>query len=51
MSADYGVAVRDHVVDMQKLEGEMAALIEIEPEADHLLVVNVAVLPPQQGRG
>ena len=51
MSADYGVAVRDHVVDVQRLDGEMAALIEIEPEADHSLVVNVAVFPSQQGQG
>ncbi len=45
MTADYEAAVRDHVVDVLRLNGEMAALIEMEPEADHLLVVNVAVSP------
>ena len=51
MTADYDVAVRDHVVDMLRLDGKAAALIEMEPEADHLLVVNVAVSPEHQGRG
>jgi ribosomal protein S18 acetylase RimI-like enzyme len=51
MTADYDAAVRDHVVDMLRLDGEMAALIEMEPEADHLLVVNVAVSPSHQGKG
>ncbi len=50
MTADYDVAVRDHVVDMLHLEGELAALIEMRPEADHLLIVNVAVSPAYQGR-
>lgn len=51
MTADYDVAVRDHVVDVLRLDGEAAALIEMEPEDDHLLVVNVAVSPNHQGRG
>ncbi len=51
MTADYDVAVRDHVVDMLYLNGELAALIEMRPEADHLLIVNVAVSPNHQGRG
>ena len=51
MSADYDAAVRDHVVDVLRMHGEMAALIEMEPEADHLLVVNVAVSPSYQGKG
>jgi ribosomal protein S18 acetylase RimI-like enzyme len=51
MTADYEVAVRDHVVDMLHLDGEPAALIEMRPEADHLLIVNVAVSPAYQGRG
>ena len=51
MTADYDVAVRDHVVDMLHLDGDLAALIEMCPEADHLLVVNVAVAPAYQGRG
>jgi len=51
MTADYDVAVRDHVVDMLHLDGELAALIETQPEADHLLIVNIAVSPAYQGRG
>ena len=51
MTADYEAAVRDHVVDVLRLDGEMAALIEMEPEADHLLVVNIAVSPSHQGKG
>lgn len=51
MAADYDVAVRDHVVDMLHLDGNLAALIEMRPEADHLLIVNVAVSPAHQARG
>ncbi len=51
MTADYDVAVRDHSVDMLYLAGELAALIEMHPETDHMLVVNVAVSPDHQGRG
>jgi hypothetical protein len=31
---------------MLHLDGEPAALIEMRPEADHLLIVNVACRPP-----
>jgi ribosomal protein S18 acetylase RimI-like enzyme len=51
MTADYDAAVRDHVVDLLHLESELAALIEMRPEDDHLLIVNVAVSPTYQGRG
>jgi ribosomal protein S18 acetylase RimI-like enzyme len=51
MTADYDVAVRDHMVDLLHLDGELAALIEMRPEVDHLLIVNVAVSPAYQGRG
>lgn len=51
MTADYDAAVRDHVVDVVRLDGKMAALIEMAPEPDHLLVVNVAVSPDHQGQG
>jgi N-acetylglutamate synthase-like GNAT family acetyltransferase len=51
MTADYDLAVRDHIVDMLHLDGDLAALIEMYPEADHLLIVNVAVSPNHQGRG
>ena len=35
----------------QPLDGEAGALIEMEPESNHLLVVNVAVSPDHQGQG
>ncbi|MEA2792158.1 MAG: hypothetical protein QOG73_4564 [Acetobacteraceae bacterium] len=51
MTADYDVAVRDHMVDLLHLDSELAALIEMRPEVDHLLIVNVAVSPAYQGHG
>ena len=51
MTADYDAAVRDNVVDVLHLNGQAAALIEMEPEDNHLLIVNVAVSPDHQERG
>jgi GNAT superfamily N-acetyltransferase len=51
MNADYDVAVRDHIVDLLHLDNELAALIEMQPEVDHLLIVNIAVSPLHQGHG
>ena len=51
MTADYDVAVRDHIVDLLYVDATLAALIEMHPETDHLLIVNVAVSPQCQGRG
>jgi GNAT superfamily N-acetyltransferase len=51
MTADYEAAVRNHLVDLLRVDGEAAALIEMAPTADHLLIVNVAVAPAHQGRG
>jgi ribosomal protein S18 acetylase RimI-like enzyme len=51
MTADYGAAIRDHIIDLLRLDGDLAALIEMRPETDHLLIVNVAVSPAYQGRG
>jgi ribosomal protein S18 acetylase RimI-like enzyme len=51
MTANYDVAVRDHMVDLLYLDSEPAALIEMRPEVDHLLIVNVAVSPAYQGHG
>jgi ribosomal protein S18 acetylase RimI-like enzyme len=51
MTADYDMAVRDHVIDMLYLDGTLAALIEMRPEAGHLLIVNVAVASACRGRG
>ncbi|MFK0164838.1 GNAT family N-acetyltransferase [Rhizobium sp. NPDC090279] len=51
MTADYAEAVRKHRIDLLEAEGELAALIEMVPDADHLLIENIAVLPRHQGRG
>ena len=51
MGADYGVAVRDHLIDLLYVAGELVGLIETIAEADHLLIENVAVAPGFQGRG
>ena len=51
MTADYDAAVARHRIDLLHIDGILAALIETIPEAGHLLVENVAVLPAFQGRG
>jgi ribosomal protein S18 acetylase RimI-like enzyme len=51
MNADYELAVRDNMVDLLHLGSELAALIEMRPEVDHLLIANVAVSPAHQGYG
>lgn len=51
MIADYDAAVRDHMIDLLHVNGELVALIEMAPAADYLLIVNVAVAPASQGRG
>ena len=51
MKADYDAALREHLVDLLYVDGRLAALIEIIPQANHLLIENVAVLPALQGRG
>jgi ribosomal protein S18 acetylase RimI-like enzyme len=51
MTADYEEALRQHRFDLLCVGGRLAALIETIPEVDHLLIENVAVAPPYQGRG
>lgn len=51
MVADYAAAVQRHRVDLLYLDGELAGLIEIISESDHLLIENLAVSPAFQGRG
>lgn len=51
MVADYAEAVRKHRIDLVEIEGKLAALIEMVPGADHLLIENVAVSPAHQGQG
>lgn len=51
MRADYDKAVAEHLIELWEEEGELLALIEMIPEADHLLIENLAVRPDAQGRG
>jgi ribosomal protein S18 acetylase RimI-like enzyme len=51
MKANYEAAVRKHRIELLYLGSALAALIEMIPEAAHLLVENVAVAPAFQGRG
>jgi len=51
MRADHVAALREHLVDLLYVEDQLAALVEMIPAADYLLIENVAVLPALQGRG
>jgi len=51
MVADYDAAVLEHRFDLLYVDGVLSALIETVDEADQLLIENVAVAPPYQGRG
>jgi ribosomal protein S18 acetylase RimI-like enzyme len=51
MTANYTLAVQNHLIDLLWDGGELAGLIETIPQPDHLLIENVAVAPAFQGRG
>lgn len=51
MTADYDRSVVEHVIDLLEEDGDLRALIETAPAGRHLLIVNIAVRPDQQGRG
>jgi ribosomal protein S18 acetylase RimI-like enzyme len=51
MTADYDVAVREHLIDLLFAQGVLVALVECIRHPDHLLIENLAVSPSQQGRG
>lgn len=51
MTADYGRAVAEHLVDVLEEDGQLVALVEMIPEPDHLLIENIAVRPDRQGKG
>ena len=51
MRADYEVAVREHLVDLLEVDGVLAAVIEMIPERDWLLIENLAVAPAFQRQG
>ncbi len=51
MTADYDRAVAEHLVDLWEADGALAALIEMIPARDHLLIENIAVHPDRHGQG
>jgi ribosomal protein S18 acetylase RimI-like enzyme len=52
MTADYNRAVAEHIIDLWEKDGDLYALIEMLPAApSHLLILNIAVRPDQQGKG
>jgi ribosomal protein S18 acetylase RimI-like enzyme len=51
MTADYDKAVVENLVHLAVEDDELVALVEMSVEPDHLLIVNIAVDPAQQGRG
>ncbi|RZN33920.1 GNAT family N-acetyltransferase [Bradyrhizobium sp. Leo121] len=51
MTADYERAIIDHIIDLYEENGQLLALIEVVPLADHLLIESIAVRPDQQGFG
>lgn len=51
MTVDYVARMGDHRIELLYVGGRLAALIEMVPEAEHLLIENVAVLPAFQGQG
>jgi GNAT superfamily N-acetyltransferase len=51
MAADYEAAVRDHLIDLLHVDGELAGLAETILAADHLMIENIAVAPAFQRCG
>jgi ribosomal protein S18 acetylase RimI-like enzyme len=49
--ADYAAVVRDKPTWLLEQEGQCVGVLVLVPEADHLLLENVAVDPAYQGRG
>jgi ribosomal protein S18 acetylase RimI-like enzyme len=50
MTVNYDRAVVDHMIDLYEVDGEAVALVEVVPQAQHLLIENIAVRPDHQGR-
>lgn len=51
MTADCTLAVAQHQVWVVVVEEGLGAVLELVPQADHLLIENVAVDPKRQGSG
>ncbi len=50
MTVNYDRAVVEHRIDLYEIDGEAVALVEVVPQAQHLLIENIAVRPDHQGR-
>ena len=51
MLAEYAAAVVEHRIDLVEIDGQLAALVELDQQPDHLLIVNLAVHPDHQRQG
>ena len=51
MGADYAQAVRDNQFWVLEESGALAAVLELMPQSDHLLLANIAVAGAHQGKG
>jgi len=51
MLADYDQAVRDHIVDMLFVDGQLTGVIELVVEPECVFIENVAVRPDAAGKG
>jgi GNAT superfamily N-acetyltransferase len=51
MTADYDLAISTHMIDLMIVDDALCGLIELVPEPDCVLVLNVAVRPDQAGKG
>jgi GNAT superfamily N-acetyltransferase len=51
MQANYARAIETHQLWIVDGEGDAAAVLELIPQDDHLLIENVAVDPTRQGSG
>lgn len=51
MAADYDRAVRNHDIDLLYTDGDLAGLVEVIVNPDHLFIENIAVAPRHQNQG
>jgi N-acetylglutamate synthase-like GNAT family acetyltransferase len=51
MTADYAALITAETVTVAQIDGDLVGVLVTHPHAAYLLVENVAVAPPHQGRG
>ncbi len=51
MRVDYQRALTEHQIDLLRIDGEAAGVIETMMKDDHLWIENIAVAPTHQGKG